>query len=168
MSVLLATTFDAYGVEAIEGEPHYHKHIRNIAINWACQAHLESCINGTRDKFADFMENRIAGFSSDHEEALFCNGILMATEQEFSFMWNLYNSSTDALERRFYLSSMGCIENEDVLTRFINTILEVGVIDNTNNNEWLTIVQAVYRNGPIGLKVTLRFLRERFDDFIGL
>lgn len=166
--MLLTKTFDAFGVEAVEGEPHYHKHIRNIAINWACQAHLESCINGTRDKFTDFMERRISGFSSDHEAALFCNGILMATEEEFSFVWNLYRSSKDASKRIFYLRSMGCIENEAILTRFIKTILdEDSDIDNTNN-EWLTIVQAVYSNGPVGLRVTLTFLRSYPDEFIGL
>jgi hypothetical protein len=164
---LLAKTYSAFGAEEVDGEPHYHKHIRNLAINWACQAHLESCLSETRDKFNELIDGRRVGFSSDHETALFCNGILKADEKEFDFMWNLFNSSTIATSRSFYLRSMGCIENEEILTRLIKTIIESKDIDN-RNNEWLTIVQAVYANGPIGMKVAMKFMRENYDEFIGL
>jgi aminopeptidase N len=113
------------------------------------------------------MEDKRVGFSSDHETSMFCNGILNATEKEFDFMWNLYKNSSVSSRRSFYLSSIGCIENEKILTRFIMTIIEIGTIDNTND-EWLTIVQAVYANGPIGMRVTFKFLRENYDEFIGL
>ena len=165
--MLLAKTFNAFGAEEIEGEPHYHKHIRNIAINWACQAHLDACIEQTRDKFREFMEGERVGFSNDHETSLLCNGILKAEEEEFNFMWSLYKTSTETSRRSLYLRSMGCIENEEILTRFIKMTLESNEIDNTNN-EWRTIIEAVYSNGPIGLKVALKFFRENYDDFIGL
>jgi ERAP1-like C-terminal domain len=163
---LLAKTFEAFGAEEVEGEPHYHKHIRNIAINWACQAHLESCISATHDKFKEFMEAKRVGFSSDHESSIFCNGILMAKREEFDFMWNLYNGTTEASRRSFYLRSMGCIEDDEILTTLIDTTLSSD-IDNAND-EWFTIITAVYSNGPKGLSVTLRFLRENYDAFIGL
>jgi len=165
--VLLEKTYEAFGPEALDGEPHYHKHIRNIAINWACQAHLEACIDDTSAKFTELMELDRVGFSNDHETSIFCNGILMADRVEFDFMWNLYNHSSDNSRRSFYLRSMGCIESDEILTRFIGTILESPHIDNTNN-EWLTIITAVYSNGPIGLGVAVKFLRDNYDDFIGL
>lgn len=163
----MAKTFDAFGVEAVEEEPHYHKHIRNIAINWACQAHLESCITSASAKFSEFMEGKRVGFSSDHETSMFCNGILKGGTKEFDFMWNLYKNSDVSSRRSFYLSSMGCIEDENILTRFIMTIIESSDLDNTNG-EWLTIMQAVYANGPIGMRVAMAFLRENYDEFIGL
>lgn len=151
----------------MEEEPHYHKHIRNIAINWACQAHLPSCITSASAKFAEFMEDTRNGFSSDHETSIFCNGILNATKKEFDFMWNLYRNSDVLSRRNFYLRSIGCIEDKEILTTFIMKTIESDDIDNTND-EWLTIVQAVYSNGPIGLQVALKFLRENYDAFIGL
>ena len=62
---------------------------------------------------------------------------------------------------------MGCIENEEILTKFMKMIIESNEIDN-NNSEWFTIVQAVYSNGPIGLRVALKFMRIYYDDLIGL
>lgn len=167
LRVLLAKTFNAFGVEEVEGEQHYHKHIRNIAINWACQAHLEACIKQTRDKFEDFMLGERVGFPNDHETSLLCNGILTATEDEFDFIRNLFKTNTEASRRSLYLSSMACIENEEILTKLIMMTLEGEEIDNTNN-EWLIIIEAVYSNGPIGLRVALKFLRENYDDFIEL
>lgn len=164
LRVLLTKTFEAFGAEEVEDEPHYHKHIRNIAINWACHAHLESCINKTRDKFKEFRTG--TRLSSDHETALLCNGIREADELEFNFMWESFTNSGDASRRMLYLQSIGCIENEEILTRFINTILDSNDIN--DNVERLTIIQAVYSNGPIGLNVTLKFLREEYDDFLGL
>lgn len=90
----------------------------------------------------------------------------MAKREEFDFMWNLYNGTTEASRRSFYLRSMGCIEDDEILTTLIDTTLSSD-IDNAND-EWFTIITAVYSNGPTGLSVTLRFLRENYDAFIGL
>lgn len=111
------------------------------------------------------MDGNRVGFSSDHETSIFCSGILMATAQEFDFMWNLFNSTTDASRRKFYLRSMGCIENDDILTRFIKKVLEIDISGN-QNDEWITIIEAVYRNGPIGMKVAQHFLRDEYDEMI--
>lgn len=165
--MLLAKTFNAFGAEEVAGEPHYHKHIRNIAINWACQAHLEACVSSTQDKFRDFKEGKRAGFTSDHESSIFCNGLLMGDEEDFDFMWSLFSLSRDTSRRNLYLEAMGCFENEEILTKFVHTILESDAID-SNSDEWLTIMQAVYRSGPIGLRVALKFLRANCDAFIGL
>lgn len=164
---MLTTTFGAFGVEARTDEPHYHKHIRNIAISWACQAHLDSCISDTRDKLEEFKEGKRADISSDHEASVFCGGLLTADMEQFSYVWSLYNRSSDASRRSFYLRSMGCIENEEVLTRFIHTIIGSDDVDDSSD-EWLTIMQSVYANGPIGLRVAFDFLRYNYDDFIGL
>lgn len=163
---MLSKTYNEFGVEVIDDEPHYHKHIRNIAINWACQAHLSACLDDIRDVFSEFMEKGLQ-FPSDHEAALYCNGLLMAGKHEFDFMWNLFNGTDDSKERRLYLESMGCIENEDILMEFIKTIIESDDIDK-DSTEWLTIVEAVYANGPIGLSVILRFMRTYYNEFSGL
>lgn len=166
--MLVARSYNTFGAEEVEGEPHYHKHARNIVINWACQAHLEVCANETRDKLNDFIARTRAEISVDHESAIFCNGNRNAGEPEFETLWNLFSTTSDSHRRHFYLKSMGCIENEEILTRLIETIIADGdVIDNTNN-EWLTIMEAVSSNGPIGLRVALNFLRTYYDEMIGL
>lgn len=154
--MLSEKTYRAFGVDEVAGEPHYHKHIRNIAINWACQAFLDTCVNATRDKVRELIDGKREQLSTEHESAILCNGVLFADMEEFDYMWGSFNSSSVPSKRRLYLESMGCIESEVILTRFINLILES---DDIRSDEWLTIITAVYSNGPIGLSVALNFLR---------
>lgn len=168
LRVLVARSYNTFGAEEVEGEPHYRKHARNIAINWACQAHLEVCTNETRDKLHEFIAGRRAEISVDHKSAIFCNGNRRAGVPEFETLWRMFDTTSEPDRRRFYLQSMACIENEEILTRLIETIIDDGnVIDNTNN-EWLTIMEAVSSNGPIGLRVVLSFLRTYYDEVMGL
>jgi hypothetical protein len=164
---LTAKTFNTFGVVAIDDEPHYHKHIRNLALPWACQAHLESCLAEANEKFNELIDGTRTGFTSDHESNIYCNGVLNGTEKEFRFLWNSYEASTVTPRRRFYLQSIGCIENEEILSEFIGSIVEKTETVK-QNDEWLTIVQATYANGPIGMNVTMKFLRTDYDYFIGL
>lgn len=168
MQILLDKVFNEFGAEEIQNEPHYHKHIRNIAISWACQAHLPACLNQTYDKLNELIKGQRTGFSTDHEPAIFCNGLLVADEPEFNFMWNLFNSTNDNSRRTFYLQSIGCMENERILTQFVERILTSNDLDNEINDEWFTILQAVYLNGPVGLRVALKFMRVHYDPFLGL
>lgn len=162
----MAKTYDTFGSKEKDDEPHYHKHIRNIAINWACQAHLESCLNDTRKLYHDFIdEGKQTQLSKDHEPEILCNGLLKANDEEFEAILKLFKSTKDATRRELYLRSMGCIENEEVLTRFMNTILDKDTLD---DDEWETVISVVYSNGPIGMRVAMRFFRYKYKDFIDL
>lgn len=167
LRVLVARTFEAFGVEETTGEPHYHKHIRNIAINWACQAHLDSCLSETRTKIDELREGMRVAISSDHESEVLCRGMMTADLDQFDYVWDLFTKSTDLDQRSVYIHSMGCVEDDDLLTRLIHTIL-VGddLID--GSDEWLSVMQSVYDDGPIGMRVTFDFLRFNVDEFLGL
>ena len=79
----------------------------------------------------------------------------------YEYLWGLYTSrnSDDLL---LILRTIGCMENEEILTKFI------GNYKNATGSHWLTIFRAVYANGPIGMKVTMNFLNETFDEFSAL
>lgn len=92
----------------------------------------------------------------------------MAQAEEFDFVWNLFRISSDAARRKFYIRSIGCMENEEILMRFIRKVLDDDITaDNSGNDEWISIIEAVYRNGPIGMKVAQHFLRTEYE-FISL
>jgi DNA-binding response OmpR family regulator len=109
----------------------------------------------------------ISAISVDHEAAIYCNGLITASRREFDFMWYLFTRTRDVARRRMLLKALGCVEDEMILMRFIRRIIESNDIDN-EDNEWETILRATFTNGPLGLNVTLNFLRYNYDDFIGL
>lgn len=154
--------YGTFGIDEMVDEPHYHKHIRNIAINWACQAHLEQCLNDTRTKLDSFLKGE--SLSPNHEPAILCNGLREASDVDYEAMMDKFSNTTDSRLRELYIRSMGCIENEEILTIFISAIYENQ--NNEFNNEWQTALDAMYSNGPIGIRVALKFLRDRYVEIM--
>lgn len=143
-----------------DDEPNYHKHIRNIAIEWSCKAHLEQCLKSTRERMRQFKDEGVI-ISVDHESVILCHGLMMATRDDFEFMWHLYESAENLERKKFYLKVIGCIENEEILMEFLSRML-------TRSGEWREIIRASFSNHRVGLRVTLDFLKRNYDDVIGL
>jgi hypothetical protein len=163
---LLSRAFAAYGVEERADEANYHKHMRNIVIAWSCGVHLQSCLDATREKLWKFMLNRTSDdLSMDHREAIFCHGLIMATEDEFDYVWRIFASSTNAVARRFYVNALGCIEDDGILMKFITTIIQR---DELNADDIVSIIKATYSHNHVGLNITLQFLRDNYDAVIEL
>lgn len=144
-----------YGANDKPTDLHDHKHIRNLAMNWACQAHLPECINDTRELFIQF-KNGAKAFSLDHKSSIMCNGVINGTEEDYNNLWTLYLYA-DASEKTLILKTIGCIEDQNILEKYI--------LKYNSTLEWLTIIQAIYANGPIGMRVTIEFLRKEIISF---
>jgi hypothetical protein len=98
--------------------------------------------------------------SNDHRSTIMCNGVLQADRQTYEKLLEFYgNSSKPNAERVLLLQTIGCIEHEEILNDFILKYDEVPL------SQFLTLIQAVYANGPIGLRVTQNFLRENQTEF---
>lgn len=96
----------------------------------------------------------------DHGDVALCNGLIMATKDDFEFIWQLHFNSN--LERKkFYLKVIGCIENEEILMEFMMRMFE-------SRDEWQEILRATYSRHQIGLRVTLDFLRRNYGEVIEL
>lgn len=147
--------------ENFDEEPNYHKHIRNMAIEWSCKAHLEQCLKSTRERMRQFKDEGVI-ISVDHERVILCHGLMMATRDDFEFMWHRYESAENLERKKFYLKVIGCIESEEILMEFLSRMLTKG------SGEWREIIRASYSNHRVGLRVTLEFLKRNYDNVIGL
>lgn len=136
-------------------EPYHHRFIRNIAIDWACQAHLPECLSDTSTLFQQTIDDPDFKLPLDHKSEIMCYGVVNSGYGVYERLWDLYGNTSDVL----ILQTIGCMENEEILTNFI------GNYQNASESHWLTIIQAVYENGPIGMKVVINFLNEHLVEF---
>ncbi|KAG5671283.1 hypothetical protein PVAND_001488 [Polypedilum vanderplanki] len=163
---LLTKVFSTYGIDEQDDEENHHKLMRNIVIEWSCGVHLQSCLDVTRDKlWSYFLDEESPSLSIDHEDIIFCHGLIMATKYEFDFIWKVFKRTTSSSRRLFYLRAMGCIEDDEILMKFIMAIIES---DDLTADEIVTILKATYSHNHVGLRVTLQFLRSYYDAVIGL
>ncbi|XP_070502885.1 uncharacterized protein [Chironomus tepperi] len=156
---IFTKVFETYGTQEQNNSEHHQKHIRNIAINWACQAHLPACLSQTAELFERGIRNTEVTVTTDHKSTIMCNGAISGNFTTFNFLWGLYTNSSKAADRTLYLKSIGCIENRQVLQDYIRMYSRV------TGDEWFTVIQSVYLNGPIGLKVAMEFLNDDFESF---
>jgi hypothetical protein len=122
--------------------------------------HLDSCLKSAQEIMRQFREGT-AVLSVNHGDIVLCNGLIMATKNDFEFVWQLYSSSNDLERKKFYLKVMGCIEDGEILMEFMMRMFE-------RKDEWQEILRATYSRHQIGLRVTLDFLRRNYDEVIEL
>jgi hypothetical protein len=122
--------------------------------------HLEVCLKSTQQAMRQFRDGTVV-LSVDHGEVALCNGLILATKNDFEFMWQLHLNSNDLERKKFYLKVIGCIEDEEILMEFMMRMFE-------RRDEWQEILRATYSRHQIGLRVTLDFFRRNYEDIIEL
>lgn len=152
---MIKKAYEEYGIEENIGELDSVKHLRNILINLACQSGYSPCLSDTAYKLKELISGDIKGFPVDTEAAIFCNGIIKGGDEEQNFVLELLIRTTDSKKRIILIRSLGCMESEDHLNKFIKYIL---VLDFYWINEIPIVIEAVYSHSYIGLQVALEFL----------
>lgn len=159
---LFTKVFHKYGTIEQSDSEHHEKHIRNIAVNWACQAHLPDCLEQTADLLDTILKDSTFVISNDHKSTIMCNGAITADRDKYNLLWERYGSAQTEVDRTLLLKTIGCIEDKDILEMFIRNFSKV------DDDDWLIIIQSVYANGPVGLNVTMEFLDKKYEEFMDL
>ena len=97
--------------------------------------------------------------SADHRATIMCNGAIKGGVTTYGFLWESYMNSNQASEKSLMLKTIGCIENREILADYITRYNRV------TKDEWFTVIQSVYLNGPIGMNVAMEFLNVEFENF---
>ncbi|KAH8298712.1 hypothetical protein KR018_007890, partial [Drosophila ironensis] len=165
VSHLVSDQFDKFGVNDLNGEQHLVKFTRNILVNIACLAGVESCLTETKAKLVALVEQGTA-IEPNLQSQVYCNGLKDADEKVFDFVYNKLMESTDQAERRLLISALGCSQNATQLEKFVNSS-----IDTTNGlrvQERITLLSPVYSRGEVGLLTAIDFLQKNWEEYAQL
>jgi aminopeptidase N len=121
-------------------------------ILWACQAQLPECVTQTRQQMTKLMSDPDYKISVDLKGTIWCQGSVNGGEDEFNFFWDIYEKSNDDAEKTLALNSIGCIQNREILEKFIR------MYDKVEGDDWIKIFEAVSDYSPVGIDVLIEFL----------
>uniref|UniRef100_A0A182XHW8 Aminopeptidase N n=1 Tax=Anopheles quadriannulatus TaxID=34691 RepID=A0A182XHW8_ANOQN len=135
---------------------------REIVINWACKVGSEACINSTRLMVAEIAETPAKDAEPDLREAIYCNGLRYSAATVFDSIWRKMQQSQDQLYRSELIRSLGCAENAELITKYLQSTIDT---DNSTyfNQERERVFIAVFKNSLLGLEMAMNFLRENSD-----
>ncbi|XP_075168274.1 aminopeptidase N [Haematobia irritans] len=162
VSQIVTPIYEKLGINDVPGEHHYQKFTRNVVINMACLAGIESCLKETNNKLKDLVEHGTP-IEPNVQSQIYCNGLKQSGDKEFDFVLNRLMKSDDQALRRILISSLGCSQDEQQLKKYL-----ASSIDMTNElrvQERSTILSPVYTRGSEGMTATLDFLDENWQAY---
>uniref|UniRef100_A0A182W7Y5 Aminopeptidase N n=1 Tax=Anopheles minimus TaxID=112268 RepID=A0A182W7Y5_9DIPT len=135
---------------------------REIVVSWACRVGSQSCLNTTASIVKEIAENPSKAADPDLREAIFCNGLRQASATVFDSIWQRMQSSQDQSYRSDLIRSLGCVENELLINRYLDTTISSNS-SNYFNQERERVFMAVCRNGDLGIEIAMKFLLKNMD-----
>ncbi|KAH8236553.1 hypothetical protein KR026_005123 [Drosophila bipectinata] len=160
VSHLVSDQFDKFGVQDLSGEQHLVKYTRNILINIACLAGVESCLSETTAKLEALVDQGTV-IEPNLQSQVYCNGLKKADDRVYNFVFNKLINSSDQAERRLLISSLGCSQSTTQLEKFLNTSID----NSLRGQESITVLSAVYSRGEVGLLAAIDFLDKNWEKY---
>lgn len=157
--------FNELGTEIEETDHKLVRYARQIAINLACEAGLESCLSATAQK----LQNIVAGTQSIHpdlQSAIYCNGLRQSESATFTFLLQKMFASNDQAERTLIINALGCSSKSDELDAYLALVLQED--DKLRLQEKFRILAAPLNNGELGLQVMISFIKTNYLRIIGI
>ncbi|XP_073817390.1 aminopeptidase N [Musca autumnalis] len=159
---IVTPIYEKLGINDVPGEQHYQKFTRNVVINMACLAGIQSCLTETNNKLKDLVQYDTP-IEPNVQTQIYCNGLKQSGDDVFNFVFTKLMDSTDQALRRILISSLGCAQNEIQLKKYLESS-----IDQSNKlrvQERTTILSPVYSRGSVGLMATIDFLEQHWDEY---
>lgn len=134
------------------------KHLRNIAIDWACLTGEQKCLDETGTRVRQVIHDSSLDIEPDVRYNVYCSGLRKANAEDFDAIWERFNATTNQADRTTLINSMGCVENKDIQKKY----LESTINDKKNDyrvQERNRVLQGVYSNGKVGLESAMDFIK---------
>lgn len=157
--------YDSLGVDVVDNEPKLNRYARSIAINLACQAGLESCLEQTSEKLQKVVQEGVV-IAPDLQSSIYCNGLRHASPTTFFHLQNKMLQSEDQAERTLIIAALGCSQDEAILTQLLNLAITPG--DALRLQEKFRVFAAPVNNGELGLRVLMNFIRYNFHAIVSV
>ncbi|XP_018799750.1 PREDICTED: aminopeptidase N [Bactrocera latifrons] len=159
---LVSNIYEKLGINDVSGEHHLTKSVRSIAINLACMAGIESCLQETNNKLKELINNGVA-IEPNLQRQIYCNGLMQSGDAEFTFVYNQLMASDDQALRRTLIASLGCSRTESQLKSFVDSSIDQSAAWRVQ--ERITILSAAYSASNVGLSVSIDFLSENWEAY---
>lgn len=149
--------FNRLGTEVINNEPRVDRYARTVAINIACQSQSDACLTQSNRKLQSMLDSGVA-LSPDLVSSIYCNGIRTANTTTFLAMQNKFLQSTLQTERNTIIAALGCTQNAEILTHYLNLALVPG--NPMSSNEKSRILSSPMNNGEASISTMISFVND--------
>lgn len=141
----------------IPNEPLVDRFTREFAIKWACHSGNDDCLSDSLEQVR-LAVNQTQNVSKGLEGAIYCSGLTgIGKRDEWIGMWKIMQASTDEGERSSIIKALGCSEDEELLSSYLDASLGTNSDVNFRTGERLQIFNSI-KPSSAGVKSIIDFL----------
>ncbi|XP_050667558.1 aminopeptidase N-like [Leptidea sinapis] len=157
---LSAPLYESLGFIAKDNEEHVTAFHRNIILDINCRNGNQQCISSAQELLQQFRNNSTFTLNPDIQTVVFCSGLRGGDVENFNFLWNMYQTSSDSSVQAILLNSLGCTSNETLRDSFLKQVID----DNSavREQDRHSIVVSVTNSSPENMEAALDFVLENF------
>ncbi|XP_055847857.1 uncharacterized protein LOC129913294 [Episyrphus balteatus] len=164
---VVGNIYNRLGVQYYTGEQHFTNNVRTIAINLACIAGVQSCLEDSFDKLTELVANNVE-IEPNLQSVVYCNGLKKGGSAEFDYVYNRLMNSVDQAERKTLISALGCSHDLVLLSRFVQTSIKETPDVTLRVQERITLLSSAYSRGELGLFACIDFLHDNYNEYAEL
>ncbi|XP_063377434.1 aminopeptidase N-like [Cydia fagiglandana] len=159
---LTAPMYEELGFNALSTEEHVTAYHRNIMLDFNCRYGNQDCLDRASELLQQFRENPSQRLNPDIQTTVYCAGLRSGDEDNFNFLWQLFEASTDASEQSILLNAMGCTGNDAIRQNYLNQVIDDE--SPVREQDKHTIVVSVINSSPEGMEAALEFIIENWAE----
>ncbi|CAL8095694.1 unnamed protein product [Orchesella dallaii] len=138
---------------------------RSRLLSWACRLGSQLCLDYANKLFGQWMNNTdVNPVPTDLQEFMYCYGVRAGGGKNWLFAVDQFAKATNLLQSLRLAKSLACIEDEDVLNVFMDSVIDKETLG-VSKEEFLVIFESLSSN-PSRRHLAIKFLRTRLPAVI--
>ncbi|XP_011497942.1 PREDICTED: aminopeptidase N-like [Ceratosolen solmsi marchali] len=163
--VLNSTTnlLTSVGLEESENDKHLTKLNRIVALKWVCSLGHQECTTKMQEKLVMWLDNSTKNrLSPDLKKITLCYGLQSADIDIWQKVLDKCVETTDPDNQKELLVALGCSNNNQILQKYFNFILNDTSPFNNTFSVISTAISSALENSEVGIDTALDYVIKRF------
>lgn len=158
---LVTPLYEEYPMNDFKRDSHVEGLTQQLAIKLACEFGVEACVSEAKKSFEKFIQT--GTFASPNTRGLIYEfGIRNANASVIESIWNRMQSTTNNEERKEILTSLGSINDKEVLENYLHKSFDPSVA--LSREERTILYTSVATNSQFGLSKAVELLGTKLDE----
>ncbi|CAD1469611.1 unnamed protein product, partial [Heterotrigona itama] len=165
--LLLATNvYVKLGFDDVKEESHLNKLNRELILSWMCKLSHTHCVETSVRKFAEWHEGKIYSIPPDTKAAIYCTTIRNGDPNDWYFLWDQYQKTNFASEKKIILDALGCSKDKKILYNYLSSsshsyidkALKSDYTGDIRKQDFNAVLASIYNSGEYGVNTMLDFV----------
>uniref|UniRef100_A0A0K8WLP7 Aminopeptidase n=3 Tax=Bactrocera latifrons TaxID=174628 RepID=A0A0K8WLP7_BACLA len=129
---------------------------RTKVLSWACKFGNEECISKSKEYFATINTTAVP---VNIRSVVYCNAMRYGTENDYNTLFNKFLTSNSATEQTLILSTLGCVKDETLITKYFNAI----VSDDIRRQDKSSALSSLYTENNENVGPVFKLVTDNYD-----